>query len=114
VVAHTETFQNAFRNTLRATTPSAPHRWLRNIFLLAQPPLLKEEWSTTSPQHLRKTPAYFTTAVRTCEGSAESVQATTMSLPEATILGNPPEAAATVPETFITAPAVPFAATRRM
>ena len=28
------------------TTPSAPLRWLRDIFLLAQPPLLCEEGNT--------------------------------------------------------------------
>src|SRR5215470_6513278 len=37
---------NAFRNTsANPTTPSAPLRWLRIFFLMAQPPLLYQEGS---------------------------------------------------------------------
>src|SRR5215813_14238517 len=36
--------KNAFRNTSAiSTTPSAPLRWLRIFFLMAQPPLLRQE-----------------------------------------------------------------------
>ena len=36
--------KNAFRNTsVFPTTPSAPLRWLRIFFLMAQPPLLYQE-----------------------------------------------------------------------
>jgi hypothetical protein len=36
--------ENAFRNTSATlTTPSAPLRWLRIFFLMAQPPLLSQE-----------------------------------------------------------------------
>src|SRR5262252_7778601 len=36
--------KNAFRNTSSIpTTPSAPIRWLRVFFLMAQPPLLYQE-----------------------------------------------------------------------
>src|SRR5215470_6262962 len=39
-------FRNAFRNTSAIpTTPSAPLRWLRIFFLMAQPPLLYQEGS---------------------------------------------------------------------
>ena len=38
--------RNAFRNTSAIpTTPSAPLRWLRIVFLMAQPPLLCQEGS---------------------------------------------------------------------
>src|SRR5882672_11481319 len=39
VVAHEKRFAEL-------TTPSAPLRWLRSIFLMAQPPLLSEEGNT--------------------------------------------------------------------
>src|SRR5215470_4232894 len=55
-----------------------------------------------------------TTDVCTFEGSPDSVQATTISLPESAILGKPPEAALRVPEAFTGAAAVPFAATWRI
>ena len=42
VVAHTKC-------SAELTTPSAPLRWLRSIFLMAQPPLLSEEGSTLLP-----------------------------------------------------------------
>jgi hypothetical protein len=41
--------KNAFRNTSAIlTTPSAPLRWLRIFFLMAQPPLLYQEGSYLS------------------------------------------------------------------
>src|SRR5881396_807044 len=36
------------------TTPSAPLRWLRSIFLVAHPPLLCEEGNTLRPKILQK------------------------------------------------------------
>ncbi len=33
----------------RLTTPSAPFRWLRSIFLMAQPTLLFQEGNTLAP-----------------------------------------------------------------
>src|SRR5207244_5589606 len=36
------------KHGMRATTPSAPLRWLRSIFLMAQPPLLFQEGNTLS------------------------------------------------------------------
>src|SRR5206468_929630 len=57
---------------------------------------------------------HFTTTVRICAGFDASVQATTISSPERTIRGNTPEPSPAVPDTFIGAAAVPFAATSRI
>src|SRR5215831_18367896 len=44
--------RNAFRNTSASlTTPSAPLRWLRIFFLMAQPPLLYQEGSCQPDIH---------------------------------------------------------------
>ena len=44
VVENGTSSKNAFRNTSAIrTTPSAPLRWLRIFFLMAQPPLLYQE-----------------------------------------------------------------------
>src|SRR5215475_9782271 len=45
--------KTAFRNTSSIpTTPSAPLRWLRIFFLMAQPPLLCQEGSGTLTRHI--------------------------------------------------------------
>ncbi len=38
--------ERVLKHGMRATTPSAPLRWLRSIFLMAQPPLLHKEGNT--------------------------------------------------------------------
>ena len=44
VVGNGTSLRNAFGNTSAiSTTPSAPLRWLRGLFLMAQPPLLYQE-----------------------------------------------------------------------
>src|SRR5262249_50386524 len=46
--------KNAFRNTASIpTTPSAPLRWLRIFFLMAQPPLLYQEGNCQPDSHSR-------------------------------------------------------------
>src|SRR5882724_4935673 len=48
-------FQNAFRNaSVSATTPSAPQRRLRDIFLMSRPPLLCEEGSISPKDFVKK------------------------------------------------------------
>src|SRR5215813_10496386 len=58
--------------------------------------------------------SYFTTAVRTCAGSAESVQAITISSPDATIRGTPPDRTPVAPDMLRGDAPVPFAAKRRI
>jgi hypothetical protein len=50
VVRNGPLLRNAFRNTSATrTTPSAPLRWLRIFFLMAQPPLLCQKGSCPPP-----------------------------------------------------------------
>jgi len=52
VVENGTSSKNAFRNTSAIrTTPSAPLRWLRIFFLMAQPPLLYKEGNFQPDTH---------------------------------------------------------------
>src|SRR6058998_3312651 len=66
------------RAGLRALRPpSAPLRRLRDIFLVAQPPLLWEEGSVPRPEHIFR-PGFFTRHI--CKGARHKALLTSESL----------------------------------